>query len=150
MVIKDRSLSFEGGSDEFISSAVMNHLEYFAYIIYLLYLYDKEEENKKILINIFAYISSYLEKQNPYINIVIYTLLLTFASNKEDEEDQYLEKIEESYDSIDKEDSLYINHKYLINACLLYIYQKVSFDEFVSYLTNLYNKKINTDRYVNY
>jgi hypothetical protein len=149
-VINDYHLSFEGGNDEFIVSAVMDNLEYFAYLVFQLYLFDRGYDNKKILINIFENINKSLEVQNPYINIIFYTLLYSFTDSNDEEDSAYIEGFESSYELFDKEDRIYKNYKKLINSCILFITGNSSMKKFGDYLYNIYSKKINIDGRVNY
>ena len=149
-VIEDYYLVFEGGSDEFISSAVMDNLEYFAYLVYQLYLFNMADSNKKILKTILLCLNNSLQEHNPYINMVINTLLYSFTDSTEEVDAEYIKEFEKSYEIRDKNDSLYLNYKRLVNACILYISGSISFEEFGDYLYRVYNDKIHIDRKINY
>ena len=149
-VIKDNHLSFEEGSDEFISSATMDNLEYLSYIVSQLYLFNRPEKIKIMLNNIINCLNEKLEEPNQYINMVIYTLLYSFTDSTEEEDEMYIEQFEQNYEKLDKEDELYKNFKRLFNACLLYITGSVEFKEFIEYLYNIYSEKQDNERYVNY
>ena len=149
-VIKDEYLSFEGGSDEFISSATLDNLEYLAYIVSQLYLFNRPEKIKIMLNNIIDCLNEKLDESNPFINMVLYTLLYAFTDSTEEEDEIYINQFETNYEKLDKEDELYKNFKRLVNACLLYISGSVTFKEFEEYLYNIYSDKVDNERFVNY
>ena len=96
-VIQDYHLSFENGSDEFISSAIMDNLGYLSYIISQLYLFDEIDSIKQILKNVFTCINNSLEESNPYINMVLYTLLYSFTNSTDDEDSIYIDEFVNVY-----------------------------------------------------
>ena len=149
-IINHYNLEFENGSDEFISSAALDSLEYFSYIISQLYLFEETESIKRILNNVLTSINNTLENSNPYINMIIYTLLYSFTDSTDEEDEVYINEFVKSYELMDKESDVYINYKKLINACLLYITGSVSFEEYNKYLYEIYCLKYDVDRIVNY
>lgn len=148
-IINHYNLEFENGSDEFISSAAMDSLEYFSYIISQLYLFDETESIKRILNNVLVSINNSLEESNPYINMILYTLLYSFTDSTDEEDEVYTDEFVKNYELMDKKSDLYKNYKKLINACLLYITGSVSFEEYNKYLYEIYCLKFDTDRVVN-
>ena len=128
----------------------MDNLEYFVYLVYQLYLFNMADSNKKILKTILLCLNKSLQEHNPYITMVINTLLYSFTDSTEEEDEEYIKEFEKSYEIRDKNDSLYLNYKRLVNACILYISGSISFEEFGDYLYKVYNDKIHIDRKINY
>ena len=103
-----------------------------------------------MLNNIIDCLNEKLDEPNPFINMVLYTLLYAFTDSTEEEDEIYINQFEINYEKIDKEDELYKNFKRLVNACLLYISGSVTFKEFEEYLYNIYSDKVDNERFVNY